>query len=143
MQNYESELFTIKTNNYEKFQFMICCRNCTAGQANLWFWSVGSGELWSVRNDESLPAEVRAAAVPKENADQPVGQWYAFDITVTGDRITIVNNGITVIDNVLYPSLVGKGRIGLQHHGGINEKTGKLQGASCLVQFRNIRIKEL
>lgn len=114
-----------------------------AGQANLWCWSVGSGELWSIRNDESLSAEVRAAAVPKENADQPVGYWNAFDITVTGDRITIVNNGITVIDNALYPSLAGKGRIGLQHHGGINEKTGKLQGASSLVQFRNIWIKEL
>jgi len=113
------------------------------GQANLWCWSVGSGELWSVRNDESLPAEVRAAAVPKENADKPVGQWNAFDITVTGDRITIVNNGITVIDNALYPGMEGKGKIGLQHHGGINEKTGKLQGASSLVQFRNIWIKEL
>lgn len=115
----------------------------TSGQANLWCWSVGSGELWSVRNNESLPAEVRAAAVPKENADRPVGQWNAFDITLIGERITIVNNGITVIDNALYPGMVEKGRLGLQHHGGINEKTGKLQGASSLVQFRNIWIKEL
>jgi len=114
-----------------------------SGQANLWCWSVGSGELWSVRNDQKLPAEVRAAAVPKENADKPVGQWNAFDITLIGDRITIVNNGITVIDNALYPDMAEKGRIGLQHHGGINEKTGKLQGASSLVQFRNIWIKEL
>jgi len=115
----------------------------TSGQANIWCWSVGSGELWSVRNNESLPAEVRAAAVPKENADRPVGQWNAFDITLNGERITIVNNGITVIDNALYPGMVEKGRLGLQHHGGINEKTGKLQGASSLVQFRNIWIKEL
>ncbi|MEA3461228.1 MAG: hypothetical protein U9R49_05050 [Bacteroidota bacterium] len=52
------------------------------GQANLWCWSVGSGELWS-------------------------------------------------------------GRIGLQHHGGVNPETGKLRGASSLVQFRNIWIYEL
>ena len=113
------------------------------GQTNLWCWSVGSGELWSVRNNKTLPQEVRAAAVPKENADKPVGQWNAFDITVTGDRITIVNNGITVIDNAYYPGLNVSGPIGLQHHGGINEETGKLRGASSLVQFRNIRIKEL
>lgn len=113
------------------------------GQANLWCWSVGSGELWSIRTDESRTAEERASAVPKENADQPVGQWNAFDITVIGDRITIVNNGITVIDNVKYPGLDKAGRIGFQHHGGVNEKTGKLQGASSLVQFRNIWIKEL
>ncbi|HER08526.1 MAG TPA: DUF1080 domain-containing protein [Bacteroides sp.] len=114
-----------------------------SGQANLWCWSVGSGELWSVRTDTSMPPEVRAAAVPLENADQPVGQWNAFDITVTGDRITIVNNGITVIDNALFPGMDEKGPIGFQHHGGINPETGKLQGASSLVQFRNIWIKEL
>lgn len=114
-----------------------------AGQANIWCWSVGSGELWSVRNDRSLPAEVRAAAVPSQNADKPVGQWNAFDITVKGNRITVVNNGIVVIDNALYPGLDVTGALGLQHHGGINPETGKLRGASSLVQFRNIWIKEL
>lgn len=113
------------------------------GQANLWCWSVGSGELWAVRNDTSLPPEVRAGAVPKENADKPVGQWNAFDIIVNGERITVINNGIVVIDNAVYPGLNVKGPIGLQHHGGINPETGKLQGASSLVQFRNIWIKEL
>ncbi len=114
-----------------------------AGQINLWCWSVGSGELWSVRNNQELPAGVRAAAVPTENADQLVGEWNAFDIILVGDRITVVNNGITVIDNALYPGMVERGRIGLQHHGGINPKTGKLLGASSLVQFRNIWLKEL
>ncbi len=113
------------------------------GQVNLWCWSVGSGELWSVRNDRSLPAEVRAGAVPLENADKPVGEWNSFDITVKGERITVINNGIVVIDNALYPGLDVKGPIGLQHHGGINPETGKLMGASSLVQFRNIWIKEL
>lgn len=114
-----------------------------AGQANLWCWSVGSGELWTVRNNTDLSPEQRAAAVPSENADAPVGQWNAFDIKVTGDRITVISNGKTVIDNAFHPGLDNKGSIGLQHHGGINEKTGKLQGASSLVQFRNIWIKEL
>jgi hypothetical protein len=113
------------------------------GQANLWCWSVGSGELWSVRNNKSLPAEVRAAAVPSENGDKPVGQWNAFDIIVKGDLITIVNNGIVVINNALYPGLNINGQIGLQHHGGVDAKTGKLRGASSLVQFRNIWIKEI
>ena len=114
-----------------------------AGQTNLWCWSVGSGELWGVRTNEELPAGVRAAAVPSENADRPVGQWNAFDIMVKGDRITVVNNGIEVIHNALFPGLDRKGPIGLQHHGGINRETGKLQGASSLVQFRNIWIKPL
>jgi len=113
------------------------------GQINMWCWSVGSGELWSIRTNESLPQEVRAAAVPKENADRPVGQWNVFDIIAVGEKITVINNGIVVIDNVYYPGLNVKGKIGLQHHGGVNRRTGKLEGASSLVQFRNIRIKEL
>jgi hypothetical protein len=114
-----------------------------AGQTNLWCWPAGSGELWSVRNDKSLPAEVRAGAVPKENADKPVGEWNAFDITVKGERITVINNGIVVIDNALFPGLDTIGPIGLQHHGGVDEETGKLKPASSLVQFRKIWIKEL
>ena len=113
-----------------------------AGQTNLWCWSVGSGELWGVRTNSELPADVRAAAVPSENADRPVGQWNAFDIFVKGDRITVFNNGIEVIHNALFPGLDSKGPIGLQHHGGVNKETGKLMGASSLVQFRNIWIKE-
>ena len=113
------------------------------GQTNLWCWSVGSGELWSVRNNQDLPAEVRAAAVPSENADRPVGQWNAFDVLVKGDRITVVNNGIVVIHNALFPGLDVTGPIGFQHHGGVNPETGKLRGASSLVQFRNIWIQEL
>jgi len=113
------------------------------GQVNLWCWSVGSGELWSVRNNKDLPAEVRAGTVPSSNQDNPVGFWNAFDITVEGERITIKNNGIVVINNALYPGLNVKGPIGFQHHGGVNKETGKMKGGSSLVQFRNIWIKEL
>ena len=113
------------------------------GQANLWCWPAGSGELWSVRNNKDLPAEVRAGAVPSENADQPLGEWNAMDITVQDNRITVINNGIEVISHALYPGLDVKGPIGLQHHGGVDPKTGKLRPASSLVQFRNIWIKEL
>jgi len=114
-----------------------------AGQTNLWCWPIGSGELWSVRNNKDLPPEVRAGATPSENADKPVGQWNAFDIIVKGETITIVNNGVIVINQAHYPGLNVKGKIGLQHHGGINPETGKLRGASSLVQFRNIWIKEM
>jgi hypothetical protein len=112
-------------------------------QANLWCWSVGSGELWGVRTNMDNAPEMRAAAVPSENADKPVGQWNAFDILVKGDHITVVNNGVAVIHDALIPGLDTRGPIGLQHHGGLNPETGKLQGGSSLVQFRNIWIKEL
>jgi hypothetical protein len=40
--------------------------------------------------------------------------------------ITNVNNGIVLINNALYPGLDINGPIGLQHHGRVDQKTGKL-----------------
>jgi len=99
--------------------------------------------MWSVRNDTSLTPPQRAAAVPKVSADHPVGQWNSMDITVIGDRVTVMLNGKTVIDNAQAPGLPQTGPIGLQHHGGIDPKTGRHGPASSLVQFRNILVRPL
>ncbi len=121
----------------------ILLRGNTGGQANLWCWPIGSGELWSVRNNKDLAPELRAAAVPKVRADNPVGQWNSMDITLVGDRVTIMLNGKLVIENAKIPGIAERGPIGLQHHGGINRRTGEMSGASSLIQFRNIWIRRL
>ena len=41
------------------------------------------------------------------------------------------------------PGCPEKGPIVLQHHGGYNEKKKEWGSASALIQFRNIKIKEL
>ena len=120
----------------------IFIRGTGKSQVNIWCWPCGSGELWGYRNDKSQPAEVRAGAVPKVHADNPGGQWNMYKITVKGEAVNIVLNGKTVIDTRL-PGLPKKGPIVLQHHGGYNEKTGKYNAASSLIQFRNIYIKAL
>jgi len=120
----------------------IYLRGTSRTQVNLWCWPVGSGELWSYRNDQSLLPEVRAAAVPKVWADKPVGEWNTMEIAMKNDQITVVLNGQTVIDNAQMPGVPEQGAIGLQHHGGLNKKTGKLSPASSLVQFRNIYLKD-
>lgn len=114
-----------------------------ADQANIWCWRVGSGEIWGTRNNKDLPPEEIARAVPKFHADNPVGEWNAFDITLKGNRVTVYLNDILVIENCLIPDMPEKGPIGLQHHGGLNKKTGEMSGASSLIQFRNIWIKEM
>ena len=121
----------------------IFLRGTGKAQLNIWCWPIGSGEMWSVRNDRKLPPRVRAGAVPKVRADNPVGKWNAFDITMKKDRVTVVLNGKTVIDNALIPGVPKTGPLGLQHHGGLNKKTGKMNPASSLIQFRNIYIKPL
>lgn len=121
----------------------IYLRGTGRGQINLWCWPAGSGEMWSIRNDKKLPAEVRAGAVPKMKADKPVGEWNTMTITLQGDRVTVVLNGKTVIENALVPGLPQKGPVLLQHHGGKDPKTGQWSSAASLVQFRNLWIKPL
>lgn len=120
----------------------VLLKNVSNQQINIWCWPVGSGELWRTRLDKTLPPEERAAAVPKFHADNPLGEWNTFDITLKGERVTVYLNDILVIENCLMPGLPETGPVGLQHHGGPN-KEGVLSPASALIQFRNIWIKEI
>jgi hypothetical protein len=119
----------------------IFLRGTGKSQANIWCWPAGSGELYGYRTDPQMPPEVRAAAVPKRKADRPVGEWNAFVITVKGDRVSVALNGVSVIEDARLPGLPPRGRIALQHHGGM--RGGKWTSPPSLLQFRNIRIREL
>ena len=110
-------------------------------QVNIWCWPVGSGELWSVRRNKSLSPEIRAAATPKLHADHNIGQWNTFEITMVGQQVNILLNGLKVIENATIPDLAKRGPIGLQHHGSWNGS--RWTGPPSLIQFRNISVKEL
>jgi len=108
----------------------IYLRGTSKSQLNIWNWPVGSGEIWGYRTDKNMPPEVRKAATPILNADNPPGQWNRFEITAVGERVTVKVNGKTVIRQAELPGLPKRGAIALQHHGDP-------------VQFANIFIKEL
>jgi 3-keto-disaccharide hydrolase len=110
-------------------------------QVNIWCWPIGSGEIYGYRMDKEMPGKVRAGVTPRTQADKPVGEWNEFAITLVGDRLTVVLNGTTVIEDAELPGLPDRGPIALQHHGGYRE--GRYLGPPSLVQFRNIRIKPL
>lgn len=110
-------------------------------QVNIWCWPVGSGEMYGVRRDAAMPAEVRAGVTPREKADRPVGEWNRFDITVRGSTVKVLLNGKTVLPGVTIPGLPARGAIALQHHGA--KKDGQWIGPPSLLQFRNIFVREL
>jgi hypothetical protein len=110
-------------------------------QVNIWCWPIGSGEMYSIRMDRATPPELRAAVTPRTQADNPVGQWNRFQITVRGYDVTVVLNNKSVIPRATIPSLAPRGRIALQHHG--HKRDGKWDGPPALIQFKNIFIKEL
>ncbi|MBM3881669.1 MAG: DUF1080 domain-containing protein [Verrucomicrobia bacterium] len=108
----------------------IYLRGQDKSQVNIWCWPVGSGEVYGYREDASQPAAVRAGVTPRVKADRPIGQWNRFTITMRGDRLTVVLNGQTVIDQAQLPGVPAKGRLALQHHG-------------SPIQFANLFVKEL
>ncbi|HID07490.1 MAG TPA: DUF1080 domain-containing protein [Armatimonadetes bacterium] len=108
----------------------IYLRGSSKSQINIWCWPIGSGEIYGYRTDRRQPPEVRRGATPKIKADRPIGEWNRFIITMIGDRVTVILNGIEVISNAWLPGVPKRGPIALQHHG-------------APIQFKNIFIKEL
>ncbi|MBW8885171.1 MAG: DUF1080 domain-containing protein, partial [Planctomycetia bacterium] len=108
----------------------ILLRGNEDAQINMCCYPVGSGEITAFRTNKQLPAAVRAAVTPKEVADAPLGKWNRFQITLKGDRVSVVLNSKTIIENAQLPGIPTRGPIGLQHH---NE----------IVEFANLFIREL
>ncbi len=76
---------------------------------------VGSGGLYNNQKNPSKPTQV---------ADNPVNDWNTFYIKMVGERVTVILNGITVVDNVILENywdrnipIFPAGAIELQAHG--------------------------
>lgn len=119
----------------------VILRGSMKNQVNIWCWPIGSGEFYGFRTDPKMSPEVRAAVTPRTQADKPVGEWNRYEITVKGDRVTVMLNDILVIDNAQLPGMAAKGPIGFQHHG--YKEKGAWASPPSLVQFKNISVKKL
>lgn len=119
----------------------IYLRGTSKAQVNIWSWPIGSGEVYGYRMDSNMPPEVAAGVTPSTFADNHIGEWNTFEITMMGDRLTVVLNDQTIIDDVQLPGVDDRGPIALQHHG--SKVDGEWTSSPSLVQFRNIYIKEI
>ncbi|MEX2601397.1 MAG: DUF1080 domain-containing protein [Balneolaceae bacterium] len=119
----------------------IYVRGTSKAQINIWTWPVGSGEVYGYRTDSNMPEEVQAGVTPSMFADNHIGEWNTFEITMSGDRLSVELNGHMVIENAELPGVPESGRIALQHHGHITD--GEWASSPSLVQFKNIYIREL
>ncbi len=108
----------------------IFLRGSPKSQINIWQWPIGSGEIYGYRTDQSMPPSVRAGATPSTPADNPVGEWNRFEITMIGEHVTVVLNGKTVIDHCHLPGVPAEGPLALQHHGD-------------MIEFANLFIRQL
>ena len=118
----------------------VYTRGEPSSQINLWCWPCGSGQIWA--NHRSPDPELVRGALPLVNADNPVGEWNSMQISMIGEAVTVVLNGRLVIDSRM-PGVGNRGPILLQHHGKFDPATGTYSPASALIQFKNIKIKEI
>lgn len=97
-------------------------------QVQIWDREEGSGGLY---NNQIHPSK------PLSRADKSVGEWNTFRITMVGEKVTVVLNGVTVVKETvlenywergkpIYPT----GQIELQNHGNN-------------LYFKNIFIREI
>ena len=85
------------------------------------------------------PSDIQLGGVygflePNQMAAKSAGEWQSYDITLIGRRVTIVANGIPIINDQIIPGITG---------GAINSKEGEpgpllLQGDHEAIEFRNI-----
>lgn len=111
----------------------IYLRGHSKNQINIGYRYIGSGEIYGYRVDKNMPPAVREAVTPKIKADNFPGQWNRFFIRMVDDRLTVVLNGITVIDNAQLPGISPEGPIALQDDHASNNT----------FQFANLFIREL
>ena len=89
--------------------------------------------------DDTECGAIFQKVAPSSNACKPAGEWQTCDITIVGDKITVVLNGTTVVDGA-----VVKGSTG----GQLDDDAGQpghlmLQGDEAPVWFRNAWIKPM
>ncbi len=73
------------------------------------------------------------------NVSRPAGEWQTVEATMIGDRVTVILNGVKIIDHAVVERATGS-ELDLN----VNEPGSLfLQGDHGPVAFRNLRIKEL
>ena len=149
--NYGHDLFPTTEKNYADFELQLeykLAPKADSGiylrgipQVQLWdtteaggSWKhgakKGSGGLWN--NPKGAPGKD-----PLVHADNPVGEWNKMTVKLVGEKVTVILNGKTVVDDATLSNyfdrkggLPPKGPIQLQTHG-------------APVEWRNIFVKEL
>ena len=91
---------------------------------------------------EEYHGSIYGVSPAKRGALKPVGEWNQEEITANGRQITVILNGTKILDvdlNTITDPVILKKRPGIQRTKG---HIGLL-GHYTLVEFRNMRVKEL
>lgn len=75
---------------------------------------------------------------------KPVGEWNTQEVIAKGTKITVILNGVTIVDADIQEA-IDRGTVDGRDHPGLKRAAGHIGflGHGSHVEFRNIRIKEL
>ena len=115
----------------------------------------GSGGLWN--NSKGSPGKD-----PLKKMDKPFGEWNSFKIRMIGERVTVVFNGETVVDNAVLENFFANKKAGYLAYGKSNDAAPKpapdrntlrdpafpkgpiqLQTHGSEIRWRNVFIREI
>ncbi len=99
----------------------------------------GRYEVQVADNQGDEPSSIKFGGVygfltPNEMVAKAAGEWQAYDITLIGNRVSIVANGVNIINDQIIPGITG---------GALDSKEGEpgsflLQGDHGPIEYRNI-----
>lgn len=113
----------------------------------------GSGGLWN--NSKGSPGKD-----PSKKMDKPFGEWNQFKIRMIGERVTVVFNGETVVDNAVLENFFANQKAGYKAYGKEKDAVVKaepntlrdpafpkgpiqLQTHGSEIRWRNVFIREI
>jgi HEAT repeat protein len=103
----------------------------------------GSPVYWGLRPYQ-YHGSVYGVVPARRGFLRPPGEWNAEEVTVKGRHIKVAVNGVTVVDADLDAESAG-GTVDRNEHPGLKRTTGHIGflGHGAVVEFRNIRLKEI
>jgi hypothetical protein len=103
----------------------------------------GSPVYWDL-HPYQYHGSVYGVVPAKRGVQNPVGEWNSEEATVKGRHVTVVVNGVTVVDADLDEASAG-GTMDGNDHPGLKRSTGHIGflGHGSRLELRNIRVKEL
>ena len=103
----------------------------------------GSPVYWGLRPYQ-YHGSIYGVVPARRGVLRPPGEWNAEEVTVKGRHVTVAVNGVTIVDADLDAESAA-GTMDRNEHPGLKRASGHIGflGHGSIVEFRNIRLKEI
>ncbi len=129
----------VTTQKFSDFKLHIEFRYPKEGNSGVYLR--GRHEVQVADNQGDAPEDIKFGGIygflePNQMAAKAAGEWQAFDITLIGNRVTVIANGKKIISDQTIPGITG---------GALDSDEGApgpimLQGDHSAIEYRNIMI---